>query len=498
MSQMRSTTAVYAALVAFAGLVGIVVATLPWQLSALLVIVTLGAIALVVAKIGLRPVQAAARDDSRITEEDPHMRLPRVLYYVGAAAIGFLTIRPAIAFTASDWIFFLAFGVTCVVLLVYGVDRAFLVPPAITIGIALFAVGGIISSFESAAPFESVFIVVRLLYLTIVWFWLGTIVLQTRAHVEYAVLAWVGSAALSSGAAVVQYFYGDVVPGGDVAYGRMSGFTPHFNNLGGLAATAFVPALMLAVDSPRRPLRVLGFAALGLVSMGLLLAGSIGGMLAAIIATVFWLTVRGVTANTVVNLLAVAAVGVVVMSATGVTGTPDPLGRLERVTAPQDAGPGAGSIHTRLDGYKLAWERIREQPLIGIGLDEASAAEALEGGHLVHNILLNQWFSAGFLGLVGVTLLIGGALLTGFRTVRGSPRDQRPLTAALVASTVAFLLFAMGEPILFVRYGWFPVAMLVALRAQMLRAEAGSLAPGRRSARAPVGYPVRRARHAGT
>ena len=492
-----SRTATYAVLILVAVFAGVAVAEVGWQITLAVVVISVAVVVLMVARVALRPVPAAAQLVRRVVAEEPYLRVPRLCYYLGAATIGFLTIRPAIAFTASDWIFFVALGLTCLALLVYGLDHAFLVPRAITVGVAIFSVGGIVSSFEAAAPFESVFIVVRLLYLTIVWFWLGTILLQTREHVEYAVLAWVASAALSSGGAVVQYFYGDVLPGGEVAYGRMSGFTPHFNNLGGLAATAFVPALMLGVDSPRRLLRMLGFVAMGLLGVGLLLAGSIGGFLTAIIATAFWLAVRGVTGKTLVSLLAAVAVGLVLMSASGTTNTPNPLDRIERVTASEDAGVGSGSVHTRLGGYELAWERIREQPLIGIGLDEASAGEALEGGHLVHNLILSQWFSAGILGLVGVVLLVGGALLNGCRTVQRSSPDQRPLTAALLASLVAFLVFAMGEPILFVRYGWFPVAMLVALGAQMLRAEAQTITPAPVRAHSAPGRTARRARHAG-
>ena len=49
-------------------------------------------------------------------------------------------------------------------------------------------------------------------------------------------------------------------------------------------------------------------------------------------------------------------------------------------------------------------------------------------------------------------------------------RTTGTLVAALLAALVAFAIFAMGEPILFVRYGWFPTALLIAVRAQYVRA----------------------------
>ena len=55
--------------------------------------------------------------------------------------------------------------------------------------------------------------------------------------------------------------------------------------------------------------------------------------------------------------------------------------------------------------------------------------------------------------------------------LRSSDVDRR-LVSGVLASYVAFVIFAMGEPILFVSYGWFSVAILVAIRAQMIRATA--------------------------
>ena len=80
----------------------------------------------------------------------------------------------------------------------------------------------------------------------------------------------------------------------------------------------------------------------------------------------------------------------------------------------------------------------------------------------------------GILGLIGILTIIYGVLLTAARLVRSSVDETRALSTALLASVVAFVVFGMGEPILFVRYGWFPVALLVALDAQRRRAEATS------------------------
>ena len=458
--------------VASACVVGVGVA----RTSVELVLVLLVAAIALFGLIGMRAIFMPQRGDrdSDVDESpvDSRLKLPRLLFYAGAASIGFLTVRPAAGLTLSDLIFFLALAVTGLTVLHDRLRRDYYVPQGITVGVAILALGGLLSSFGSDDGSQSVAILLRLLYLTLVWFWLGTIVLENRRHVENAVLCWVSSAALSSAGAVGQYFYGDVIPGGEVAWGRMSGFTPHTNNLAGLAATAFVPALMVAVDSSSRTRKLVGVAAVASISAGMLLSGSVGGFLSASVATLVWLALRGVSQRLVISLAAIVAAVFLLMSASGSTLAPAPIERFQQVTSQSGVDSQAqGSIFTRIEGYREAWSRIRENPVIGVGLDEESNSRILEG-HFVHNIVVNPWFSAGIFGVVGIITIIVGGFTTAFFVVRRSSSRAVELGTAMLAAYVAFVVFAMGEPILFVRYGWFPVAMLIALRAQFLRAGA--------------------------
>jgi O-antigen ligase len=455
---------------AISGAAGAALAVLPLRFSLVLVVGSVGLLGLVLARSALSPVTGVEKvRETAADAEERRLRLPRRLYYLGAGTIGFLTLRGTLEFTISDWIFFLSFAVTCAILLTARQEVDYLVHRVVTIGVVLFALGGLVSSTQAVAHLQSASIVVRLLYLTLIWFWIGTIVLEKRKHVEYAVLAWVVSAALSAGGAVIQFFQGDVIPGGTVAWGRMTGFTPHFNDLGGLAATAFVPALMLAVDSRGRAQRSIAAASMALIGAGLLLSGSVGGLAAAFCATILWLVLRGVTRRTVVIIGVVAACGFLLMSATGSTDSPSPMERVLRVTStdlPSDQG---GSLYSRLDVYRDAWAHIQEQPFVGVGLDEASSVEVL-GPLQVHNIVLSPWFSAGVLGLLGIALIVGGGLMVGAHLLRHTLSRERSLVAALFSGLVAFVVFAMGQPILYARYGWFPAAILLALHAQERRA----------------------------
>jgi O-antigen ligase len=476
----RARTAVVA-VVGAAVLVGLVTASLPWRVSLAVVLGGAGVLVLALVRIVLQPgrVPGSAATESE-GASDPHLRFARLAYYLGAAMIGLLTVRPALGFTASDWVFLLALALLVVAMTVHDVPRDYLVPTAITLGVVLFAVGGLISTRNAVNAEESLLVVIRMLYLTLVWFWLGTIVLQTRAHVENAMVVWVFSAAVSSSGALVQYFEGDVIPGGALAYGRMTGFTSHFNDLGGLVATAFVPALVLAVDSSRRRVRAFGVVAVALLSIGLLLSGSVGAMLAASVATTVWLAIRGLSLKLVISVAAVVASGFVVMTATGATNAPNPVQRITKVFAADEAKAGTGgSVETRLQGYGEAWARIQDQPFVGVGLDHESG-EVYLGDSAVHNLILNPWFTAGLFGLLGIAILVCGAFSSGLRAFRNAGLEDRALVAGLLSALVAFVVFAMGAPILFVRYGWFPTALLIAVVAQQARAHA----PVRRRLRA--------------
>ena len=374
-----------------------------WRTTAAVLVLGAVAATLVLSRAILSPSPAAAAADVE-EASGRELRVPRLFFYVGAATIGLLTVRPAFALTASDWIFFACLGLTCLALVTSRIDRDYLVPATITVGVGLFTLGGFISSFGAIDTIQSLSIIARLVYLTVVWFWLATVLLETRRHVEIAVTAWVASAALSASGALAQLFYGDVIPGGDSAWGRMTGFTPHYNHLGGLVAIAFVPALMFAVDSSSRRQRIFGTVAIGLLAAGLLLSGSVGGLLATVCATAFWIAIRGVSVNTAIRLFATAAAGIALIFIAGATG--DPVERIKRVTSAEEAAAGTGgSVYTRLEGYDEAWSRLTEQPLIGVGLDEASSVAVL-GPNLVHNMLINQWFTAGILGLIGIVIII--------------------------------------------------------------------------------------------
>ena len=192
-----------------------------------------------------------------------------------------------------------------------------------------------------------------------------------------------------------------------------------------------------------------------------------------------WLTLRGVTIRMSAALAGIAMAGLLIVSVVDWTQVESPFERLDRVTSPELAASGrGGTVFTRVDGYRDAWGHIRRNPLIGVGLDEASSQRVL-GPKTVHNFLINPWFSAGILGLIGIVMVIVSVTTTGIAAVRLSPASGRSLSTALLASLLVFIVFAAGEPIIFVRYGWFAAALLIALRSQQSRESVARSSRGR-------------------
>ena len=91
----------------------------------------------------------------------------------------------------------------------------------------------------------------------------------------------------------------------------------------------------------------------------------------------------------------------------------------------------------------------------------------------VHNLILGTWYKAGLLGLIGMLLTLWAVFRVGWRAIcEAGSEGERATVAALLSSVCAFVVFAMGAPVLFSRYGWIPAALLLAFRAVQVRERA--------------------------
>jgi O-antigen/teichoic acid export membrane protein/O-antigen ligase len=417
-------------------------------------------------------------DEVSSRQSDAEFWLSRRLYYLGLVLLALLTFRVGGQVTYSDIVFLISLLLACAELVVVRRRVPMMLPFLLLLGMALFSFGGLLSTFHSSEALKSAAVIVRLIFLTVFWFWLGTVVLNRREHVTKASTLWVASAAICGGAAALQVLVGDVIPwAGTVEFGRATGFTMHPNELGGLTAIAFVPALMLAARHRiSAPQRLLSYLLLLLVGAGLILSGSVGALIAAAAATFVWFAFQRTSIQSILVFTAIGLCAIAVVTVQAMRGAPTPLERFDMVTSSSTAGGGSGSLNSRIEIYRVATKEIKEHPFVGVGLDLVSVTKPfgiVSYEYDVHNLIVGTWYKAGLLGLAGMLLALIAVIRTGWIAILRSKSEAEQMTAvALMSSVVAFVAFAMSEPVLFSRYGWISAALLLALRAVQQR-EAG-------------------------
>lgn len=430
-------------------------------LPAPLVIAVVG-MAAVTAGVGIAGRLATHRRPSAQPAASPGIRvqvghsdgraIARLLFYLGMASLGQLTLRPAFATTASDFLFLGALAATLATPR-KGLPASHGWSPQLYLGIALLALGAVLSMFGAEHRAAAALVTIKFLYLTAVWFWLAAQLLVTRQHVRFATTCWVGSVAVSGLVAVMQFFTGSWLPDVASAWTRMPGTGQHVNDLGGMAAVALLPALTLGGGRLRDAFRVV---AGGAIFAGLLLSGAVAGLLAAVASLIAWVAIERAYLRGVLLALALVAGGVFLYGTAADAAVPTPLSRLQEVTRAR--GDPQSTAWSRIETFEAAMNRIAASPLIGTGMSAEDAVTST--GYVVHNIVLGPFDRAGLFGGLGILLILGAITRSGLTTVRGAAADERALACALFSAFFAFVVFGMSAPILFQRYGWVAAALV--------------------------------------
>ena len=440
---------------------------------------------------------SALRDDQVDEAAEEGFDVSRRLYYAGVLLLGLVTLRVFGQVTVSDLLFLASFLLACAELVVLRRRVPVKLPFLLLLGVALFSLGGFLSTFESYQALKSAAVIARLVLLTVFWLWLGTVVLRRQEHLTRAIACWVTSAAICGGGAIMQLILGDVIPNASIDGGRATGFTGHPNDLGALTAIAFVPALMLA-SRPRvsAAARVWFYLLLLLVAAGLILSVSIGALIGAACAVFVWLVFQRPSVHSTLALATLVACVVALVTLQSIRGAPDPLERFETATTTSsEAGVvQVGSVQQRIGTYWVAIDRIVEDPFVGVGLDLLSVArpfgvEAYE--YDIHNLVIGLWYKTGLIGLLGMLLALFAIAQSGWRAISESiSASERRIAVALGSSFVAFVVFAMTAPILFTRLGWISAALVLALRGLQLERTAPEPVTHPRIARRPLVGPL--------
>ncbi len=391
-------------------------------------------------------------------------RLSWFLYSIGTLLIGALTLRGPIGLTFSDLFFAGAIAFALTDAIANHSLPNFVPTRTAILGALLFTAGGVIASMFSNHRLSSFGELVRLDYVMIVWVWCTPFILRSVSMVRTQMRLWSISAAATSAFALIQVLSGHFIPSGATGSGRMTGLTQHVTDLGGVTAIALVPSLMFAVTAKATPFeRGIAVTIATLVSIGLVLSGSVTGLIAAAVGFVIW----AIVARRSKELLAIAAVLLIAVAGTSVVQVlrhaQPPVVRVAEVLGlgGPDRRAFTTTYRTRLSTDLAAVESIIHSPLVGAGLDNASAQDRLNS--LVHNIYLEAGVGAGILGLIGAILITLAPLDGDMRRLLRDP-STGTVMAPLVGAAAAFLVFGMADPILLARYAWFPLALIVAVR----------------------------------
>lgn len=402
----------------------------------------------------MMPAPSGARPVLVTPTQDPAIRLARGLFLLGLAAVSLMVFRVGASFTVGDILLLASFFLTA---LCAPEERKRLTVPVFMVMIMVFIGGSLSAAFSDDVP--GTFLVLgRVLYVAFLLPWQTMVLLDTEQRLR-AGIAWtaIGAAVCSLGT-VVQLLFGNVIPG-SVAYesGRFPGFAVHVSDTGAIAALAAVFGLALILAESPAGHRIVGVFAMASGMVGLVLSGSVSGMLAAIVGAVLILLFRRVKLWIVVMVAATATVvlnfALSLVNSTGVALSP--LERFYQVIGVTGNEVSLNTTASRLTTDVLGWEGFLQLPFTGVGL--GSSASLVIGELGVHNLYLSALHQGGIFFGVGIMIVTLAILFRSVRWVR-----TEPLGAVLFAGALSALVFAMTAPSFFNRYFWVPFALLAA------------------------------------
>jgi Ca2+/Na+ antiporter len=418
------------------------------------------------------------------------------LVLLGTFTLSFMTWRVG-SVQVSDGIFLCA-AVVIAFKLLAGAD-ADLAPAharrgtvLVLVGSLLLIAGGTLSSFRSWNPTESMSVVLRFAWVTLVLFWLLRTVCRDRDDLDRVLRAWKASCLVNAGAALLGMagIAFETTHNGD----RQVGLTFHPNHLSAQLAATFV-FFLVGVPAARglsaRRAQIWWLVALGAVSVALFSTGSLTGLAAVLVgmaaAAATFVATRAPSPRrrrsplTPFVVIAVLAAGAVLLFTSDLPVVDRLLGLREgdrHVVA---------SVDSRGRRNEMVIDRFDQFLVVGYGfnlgtarLDPINPDNPAVRNFGVHNMYLSVLYQAGLPALLGVLLMLTTTLrqLVALR-LRADPH-LRMLVVGLVGSFAAVTTTAMFQPTTFDRFFWMPVALTGALwsiRRRELRAARHDAAP---------------------
>lgn len=317
-------------------------------------------------------------------------------------------------------------------------------PPGFTLGTGLVVAGGVIGTLFAIRPGASLahllpFALAATVPVFVVRMWAPSVAMLRR----YA-WCWVCGAVVSGAIGLLS-------TGG--VTGRPEGLTPHPNHLAltcGLAG-GIALALWMSDEGWRRSVALAMF---GILALTVVRAGSraalLGLLVSAVVVVVATRRLQPAGERIGRGVLALLALSVVTggLLATGAVHVGE-QNAVHRLLGDQSA---QASDAERLSLLEKNVHRIGDRPLTGNGFEDARQA---------HNIYVQVWAAAGIPGLVGFVMLIASVVREGARTLAGPDRRSKYVASAFLAGYIGYLVAGLAQNVLWDRYVWLHVAVIL-------------------------------------
>lgn len=223
--------------------------------------------------------------------------------------------------------------------------------------------------------------------------------------------------------------------------GRAVGLSVHSNHLGMSSALGFGAAVGLALTSSSTR-RFLAVAMAVILTVGVVLSGSRAALGAEVVAVLVVLVItqnwRLLRAASLITIIAVAALSLGLVD----------LPASNALTRAAGDSTAQRADEARAEYLAQTLEELGRHPVTGVGFDFAK---------LAHNVYLQVLVSAGLVGLLGFLGIVFLVRQIAFSTV--ARRDL--WVAAMVSSYVGYLAAATVSNILWDRWLWFYLALVV-------------------------------------
>jgi O-Antigen ligase len=385
--------------------------------------------------------------------------------------------------TVSDLLFLLSGAAVLIQLL--NQDERYLTPrryrsgsQLAVAGLLLIVTGATLSSFGSWSPLSSMMVVARLIWTTLIWFWVLRSVCRDRDAFNALMWAWRCTILISSVIALLGEYVGIRFNTQDFGQGRQAGLTFHPGELMNFLIAGFflfvIPVFVPGRPTTHRFSTGWWLAGTAVVMLAIFSTGSTSAILAVsagvlvVIAVTLYSGRSGLGRRrsplVTLSVLALMAVSFMVLMSSD-------LAIAERLTSYGEGSGNLGaSVDTRTETNEAILADFDKFLLVGVGPTFfGGAAESLVGGSggsgteygNIHNMHLKLLYESGLPALVGLWLIIYTVGRQAYRLVvvnRGTELYQSSLI--LLGTFVAVNVSAMFGPTAYARHFWLPFAMI--------------------------------------